>query len=167
MIKIQRQAFSIVEVLIALAIVSLAILPLMTLSQSNNYSTIFNERYLIGLCLGKRISTELEMMGYKKLSQNSELSSEGTSCTIANPLLKIKPIGQGLIAPSITESHQKKMSKYGSTLLLKMHERGFLSVETEVNWTIPGETRSMKRHNCKLVTFIVDGQNASTFNMKI
>jgi len=166
-----KKAFSLVEILISTVIISLAILPIIMLSRSDNFSSSFNEAFLLGLSRGKRISAVIGASSYNDLIKQAGISSPGSSTIIANPLpeasVELKDIAQTNETLSYLKHHEKKLSKYETTITLKIHEEGLLSVETAVRWTIPGENNKLKKHSLKITTFVTNGRNTSGQKIEI
>lgn len=166
-----KKAFSLVEILISTVIISLAILPIIMLSRSDNFSSSFNESFLLGLSRGKRILTAIEAFSYSDLIDQAGISSPGSSGTIANPLpevsIELKDIAQKDGTLSYLKHHEKKLSKYETTLTIRIHEEGLLSVDVNVGWTIPGENNKLKKHSLKLTTFVTNRQNTSGQKIEI
>ena len=166
-----KKAFSLVEILISTVIISLAILPIIMLSRSDNFSSSFNEAFLLGLSRGKRISAAIGASSYNALINQAGISSPGSSATIANPLpkasIELKDIAQKNKTLSYLKHHEKKLSKYETILILKIHEEGLLSVETTVSWAIPGENNKLKKHSLKITTFVTNSRKTSGQKIEI
>lgn len=165
------QGFSLVEVLIAVVIITLAILPVIMLSRSDNFTSAFNEGYLLALSRGKRISSIIEATGYRDLIEASGLSTPGAVGPLNNPLpeaseeLKNLALENGNL--SYLKHHEKKLSTYKETLILTHHEKGLLSVKTTMSWTIPGENNKLKEHHCTITTFVTSSRNMSGHKIEI
>jgi prepilin-type N-terminal cleavage/methylation domain-containing protein len=165
------RGFSLVEILVAVVIITLAILPVLTLSRSDNFSSSFNEGYLLALNRGKRISSEIEASNYRELIKSANILTAGGSGPLTSPLPQISAELTGIFEKnpelSYLKHHEKKLSTYKENLVLKFHEKGLLSVETTISWTIPGENNKMKEHHCKITTFVTDSQNTGGHKIEI
>ena len=155
----RKSAFSLVEILIAIIIVTCAVLPLLTLSQSNRSTSTFSERYLIALSQGKRISSTMESMGYSQFSGPSNPLFETNS--------QIKQISDEYGPIPYLNFHKKKLSNYKASISSDIKEKGFAVLKTKVNWTVPGESKRMKEHECVIETFIIDRQNNGGYKMEL
>ena len=162
-----RQGFTLIEILVAVMIISMAVLPLIMLSRSDNFHTSFNDAYMIGLTRGKRISASFDAMGYDELKQLSGITTIGNERIVSPPLPLVEDELKSLVlennALTYLKHFENRLKNYTNTSTVKLVAKGIYSVRTVVAWTIPGENGKLKEHGCHITTFVTDPKIISTY----
>ncbi len=154
---------SLVEVLIAAVVVGLALVPLLTLTQSETHQASFNEQQLLGRYRAKRIAETLATYGYTRLTQLGSASGGGTAMLpIPLPPVpdELKAIAKNNRSLAYLKFFEKKMSLYQEQAVLEPIEPGLARITVLVKWKMPGETSKDKLHSVKIYKLVSRRDNS-------
>ncbi len=148
--KKTNTGISLVEVLIASVVIGVALIPLLSLGQSETRQANFNEQQLLGRYRARRVAECLAVYGYDALVVMSGATSLAPKANLPIPLPQINDellaLAKSDSSLTFLKHFSKKMSFYQEIATLEVIEPGLARISITVKWRLPSEAKAMKTH---------------------
>lgn len=144
---------SLIEVLIAAVVVGLALVPIMTLTQSEHRKASFNEFHLLSHYRAKRILALLSSRSFIDIKSNLPMQGNG----MFELEIPLPPIGEELKSMAQRDQSlaylkqlEEKMSNLVERAEWKLLEPGLAKITVSVKWKLPQDGKKRNHREIKL-----------------
>ncbi len=140
----RNRAFSLTEVLVAMAIIAFAVIPIVTMSSTSNKKAVFSEYHVFFQARAMRVLEHYSILKYEDLKMLATGDNGAIHITLSDP--------------PIPHEFSRKLKRAVEVLEFQELEPGLGKLIATMQWDFPTDRKvaGKVRHQFKLVRFVTD-----------